>query len=137
MLGVTYDTGFLSEGTSTHTNFDPARVYRARGMFIVEWEGARAVRLIGSYERDESEGSQYFNDSFNVFEEAGVDAAFWCTFAAHNLPYDEDHIHDFDRASYGIVRVLQEGRGTTYPDMPWEPKEVFYTIAARYAALRV
>ncbi|MFB9329288.1 hypothetical protein ACFFSY_25410 [Paenibacillus aurantiacus] len=105
----------------------------ARGIFIVEWDGGRAVRLKGSYERDESEQSQYFNDSVNVFEEAGVDTAFWCTFACHNLPYDEDPNNDYDRASYGIVRVLQEGRGATYPDMPWEPKEVFYTIAARYA----
>lgn len=28
MRGLTYDTGFLSEGTSTHSNFDAARVYR-------------------------------------------------------------------------------------------------------------
>lgn len=117
------------------TTFKGAFNLGARGMFIVEWDGARAVRLTGSYERDESEQSHYFNDSVNVFEEAGVDTAFWCTFASHNLPYDEDPNHDFDRASYGIVRVLQEGRGATYPDMPWEPKEVFYTIAARYAAV--
>jgi len=106
----------------------------ARGMFIVEWDGARAVRLKGTYLRDESAQSHYFNDSFNIFEEAGVDTAFWCTFACHNLPYDEDPNYDFDRASYGIVRVLKDCLGTTYPDMPWEPKEVFHTIAARYAA---
>ncbi|MEK3914315.1 hypothetical protein [Paenibacillus sp. FSL H7-0331] len=115
--------------------FKGAHDLGARGMFIVEWDGARAVRLTGSYERDESEQSQYFNDSVNIFEEAGVDTAFWCTFACHNLPYDEDPNHDFDRASYGIVRVLQESQGATYADMPWEPKEVFYTIATRYAAV--
>ncbi|KQL43998.1 hypothetical protein AN963_21370 [Brevibacillus choshinensis] len=117
------------------TTFKGAFNLGARGMFIVEWDGARAVRLTGSYERDESEQSQYFNDSINVFEEAGVDTAFWCTFACHNLSYDEDPNHDFDRASYGIVRVLKDSHGTTYPDMPWEPKEVFYTIAARHAAV--
>ncbi|CAG7657133.1 hypothetical protein ACFQI7_34575 [Paenibacillus allorhizosphaerae] len=117
------------------TTFKGAFDLGARGMFIVEWDGARAVRLTGSYERDESEQSQYFNDSVDVFEEAGVDTAFWCTFACHNLPYDKDLDHDFDRASYGIVRVLQESHGAAYPDMPWEPKEVFYTIAARYAAV--
>lgn len=116
------------------TTFKGAFDLGARGMFIVEWDGARAVRLTGSYERNESEQSEYFNDSDNVFEEAGVDTSFWCTFASHNLPYDEDPDHDFDRASYGIVRVLKEGNGTTYPDLPWEPKEVFYTIAARNAA---
>ncbi|WP_163857311.1 hypothetical protein [Paenibacillus elgii] len=117
------------------TTFKGACDLDARGMFIVEWDGARAVRLTGSYERDESEQSRYFNDSVNIFEEAGVDTAFWCTFASHNLPYDEDPNQDFDRASYGIVRVLKESHGTTYPDLSWEPKEVFYTIAARYKVL--
>lgn len=117
------------------TTFKGAFNLGARGMFIVEWDGALAVRLKGSYERDESVQSHYFNDSINIFEEAGVDTAFWCTFACHNLPYDEDPDRDFDRASYGIVRVMKDSHGTTYPDMPWEPKEVFYTIAARYAAV--
>ncbi|PYI53403.1 hypothetical protein [Paenibacillus flagellatus] len=116
------------------TTFKGAGGLGARGT-VVEWEGARAVRLTGRYERDESEQSRYFNESVDLFEEAGVDTAFWCTFASYNLPYDEDPDRDFDRSSYGIVRVLKEGRGTTYPDMPWEPKEVFRTIAARYAAL--
>ncbi|MEC0240209.1 hypothetical protein P4H66_10150 [Paenibacillus dokdonensis] len=116
------------------TTFKGASDLGARGMFLVEWDGARAVRLTGSYERDESEQSQYFNDSVTVFEEAGVDTAFWCTFACHNLPFDEDPNRDFDRSSYGIVKVLHESPGTTYPDLPWEPKEVFYTLAARYAA---
>jgi len=116
------------------TTFKGAIDLGARGMFIVEWDGAQAVRLKGSYERDESEQSRYFNDSVDIFEEAGVDTAFWCTFASHNLPYDEDPDRDFDRASYGVVRVLSESCGITYPDMPWEPKEVFHTIAARYEA---
>lgn len=105
-----------------------------RGMFIIEWDGGRAVRLKGSFERDESEQSKYFNDSINLFEEAGVDTAFWCTFACHNLPYDDNPDQDFDRASYGIVRVLRDRCGAANPDMPWEPKEAFHTIAARYAA---
>jgi len=104
------------------------------GMFIVEWDGARAVRLKGDFERDESEQSRYFTECFDLFEEAGVDTAFWCTFASYNLPYDNDSQADFDRASYGIVRVCKEGTGKTYPDMPWEPKEAFYTIAKRYGA---
>lgn len=115
------------------TTFKGAGDLGARGMFLVEWEGAHAVRMTGSYERDESEQSQYFTDSVNIFEETGVDTAFWCTFACHNLPYSDDPAADFDRASYGIVKVLEECTGTTYPDMPWEPKEVFYTIAAKYA----
>ncbi|MDF2720698.1 MAG: hypothetical protein K0Q59_373 [Paenibacillus sp.] len=117
------------------TTFKGAGDLGARGMYLVEWEGARAVRLKDSYERDESEQSRYFTESVNLFEEAGVDTAFWCTFASYNLPYDENPEQDFDRASYGIVRVLKEGGGLAYPDLPWEPKEGFYTIAARFAAM--
>lgn len=116
------------------TTFKGAFELGARGMFIVEWDGARAVGLTDNYERDESEQVRYFEESVNIFEKAGVDAAFWCTFAAHNLPYSEDPHQDYDRASYGVVRVLLEGNGTTYSDMPWEPKKVFSTIATRYAA---
>lgn len=87
------------------TTFKGARDLGAHGMFIVEWDGAYAVRLTGTYERDETEQVQYFNDSVDLFEESGVDTAFWCTFAAHNLPYDEDPNHDFDLASYGIVTI--------------------------------
>jgi hypothetical protein len=29
---------------------------------------------------------------------------------------------DLDLASIGIVKVLDGGNGTTYPDMPWNPK---------------
>ena len=47
------------------------------------------------------------------------------------------HPHrDLDLASYGVVAVLDHGRGTTYPDMTWEPKQVFGALAAAYARAR-
>jgi hypothetical protein len=66
--------------------FGDARNLGARGMSVVEW--GRCMRRSterAAYESDESEQSRYFNDSVNIFEEAGVDTAFWCTFACHNL----------------------------------------------------
>ncbi len=32
-----------------------------------------------------------------------------------------------------VVAVLGHGRGTTYPDMAWEPKQVFGALADAYA----
>jgi hypothetical protein len=36
-------------------------------------------------------------------------------------------------ASYGVVKVLEQGRGSGYPDMRWEPKASFRALAAAYA----
>jgi hypothetical protein len=39
---------------------------------------------------------------------------------------------DLDLASFGVVTILEAGRGDTYPDMAWEPKAAFRTLAAFY-----
>jgi hypothetical protein len=31
-----------------------------------------------------------------------------------------------------VVKVLEEGRGRTYPEMAWEPKAAFTALADRY-----
>jgi hypothetical protein len=36
------------------------------------------------------------------------------------------------QASYGIVKVLEGGHGGAYPDMAWEPKAAFGTLAEYY-----
>ena len=35
-------------------------------------------------------------------------------------------------ASYGVVKVLQDRLGGTYPDMAWEPKPAFSALADHY-----
>ncbi|MFD8564810.1 hypothetical protein ACFV1N_46735 [Streptosporangium canum] len=68
---------------------------------------------------DEGEQVRYLTRLMDVFEEEGVDTALWFTFAGFH------QIGDRDVASYGVVRMLDQKR--------WEPKEVFHTMAARYA----
>jgi hypothetical protein len=34
--------------------------------------------------------------------------------------------------SWGIVKELEDRNGDTYPDMPWEPKAAFTTLADYY-----
>jgi hypothetical protein len=68
-----------------------------------------------------------------VFEAEGVDNAFVNTFARYDLPHSSDPREDFDMASFGVVKVLGDGaRGQRYPDMPWEPKAGFTTLADFY-----
>jgi hypothetical protein len=62
----------------------------------------------------------------------GVDTAFVNTFARYDLPYRSDPHEDFDMASFGVVKVFEGRHGQTYPDMPWEPKVAFTTIADYY-----
>ena len=55
-------------------------------------------------------------------------------FALYNLPHRPhgDPRDDLDLASLGIVRVLDGHNGVSDPDMPWEPKAAFATVAERY-----
>lgn len=89
--------------------------------------------------RDESEQVRYLDDLLPAFEEEGVDSLFWFSFAGYGTPHRSSG-PDPDLASYGIVKILDEESGVpasarTYPDLPWEPKEVFHALADRYRAV--
>ncbi len=105
------------------------------GDSIIEWgEGARPARLKGDYVRDEEEQARYIGELLDVFEAEGVDNAFVYTFGRFDLPHRSAAHEDFDMASYGLVKVLEERCGTRYTDMMWEPKAAFTILAHRYGA---
>ncbi|MEV7012398.1 hypothetical protein [Streptosporangium sp. NPDC051022] len=80
--------------------------------------------------RDEHEQAAYLRDLLDIFAEAGVETAFAFTFASYSYPRDPDPRHDLDLAAYGLVACYRDQKGTTYPDMPWEPKEAFHAYAS-------
>lgn len=92
-------------------------------------------RLDGVYARDETEQVRYLRELLAIFEQEGVDSAFWFTFVneiAEHRP-DGDPRDDLDMASYSVVKTLADGaHGTAYPHLRWEPKEVFHTLAGIY-----
>jgi len=108
----------------------------ARGLEIVQYDDdtGAPLRLDGEYARDEDGQAAYLRELLDVFEAEGVDSAFVFLFALYDHPHrpDGDPREDLDLASYGIVKVLENGHGTTYPDMPWEPKVAFTALAAHY-----
>ncbi|PYO09827.1 MAG: hypothetical protein DMD30_04825 [Gemmatimonadetes bacterium] len=103
---------------------------------LVVWgDDGRPARLNGEYVRDEDEQATYLREVLEVFEAEGVDNAFVNTFARYDLPHRSDPREDFDMASFGVVKVLDGrsgARGQRYPDMPWEPKTAFTTLADWY-----
>ncbi len=101
---------------------------------IVEYdEHARPVRLTAAVMRDEEEQAGYVRELLDLYDEGDADAAFVYTFARWDLPTSSDPERDFDIASFGIVKVLEQGRtGTTYPGLPWEPKAAFTALADYY-----
>jgi len=103
---------------------------------LVVWgDDGRPARLNGEYIRDEDEQATYLREVLDVFEAEGIDSAFVNTFARYDLPHRRDPRADFDLASFGVVKVLDgqgDARGRRYPDMPWEPKTAFTTLADCY-----
>ncbi|TDQ50294.1 hypothetical protein [Actinorugispora endophytica] len=108
----------------------------ARGLEIVEYDRStrRPVRLNGEYVRDEAGQAAYLRELLKIFEAEGVDSAFVFVFALYDHLHrpDGDPRDDLDLAGYGIVKVLDGRPGTTYPDMPWEPKAAFTALADCY-----
>ena len=107
----------------------------ARSGEILEYDGVVPVRLKGDYVRDEEEQAQYLRELVEVFTAEGVDAAFACTFVCYGLVHRADPRTDLDMASWGVVKVLEDGEGETYPGVPWEPKAAFGALAECYAAV--
>jgi hypothetical protein len=82
--------------------------------------------LDGEYVRDEGEQVRYLTELLEIFSGAGVDTAFWFTFAGYQTLRNDDPRRDLDLASYGLVAILDDN-GTD-----WQPKEAFHALAAAY-----
>jgi len=102
------------------------------GWAIVNWN-TTPPQLNGTYVRDEVTQANYIADLLNIFEANHVEGAFVFTFV-NPAPYNPDPRYDLDMASYGVVKTLPDRKGQTYPDMNWEPKRAFGTLADYYAS---
>jgi len=90
--------------------------------------------LNGEHVRDEAWQAKELVENLDILEKAGVDGAFVSLFVSQITPYSNESRYDLDMASFSLVKYYEDGRrGTTYPDMPWEPKESFGAVAAYYA----
>ena len=102
-----------------------------RGWAIVDWR-AEPRQLNGEYVRDEGVQARELSEVLRIFDSVGVDGAFVFTFVSPTSPWNEDPKYDLDMASYSLVKSFVNTHGTTYPDMPWEPKESFAAVSEYY-----
>lgn len=118
-------------GSATYTG---AADKGARGGEVIVWdhETVIALGLNGDYIRDEEEQARYIRELLEIFFAEGVDSAFVNTFVLYQLPHRADPREDLDIGSYSIVKVYEDRRGETYPDMFWEPKAAFAALADCY-----
>ena len=102
-----------------------------RGFLIIDRRHPDQIKP--GYIRDEDLQAREIADMLGILDRAGIDGAFVLGFASPTLVHRSDPLHDFDTASYSLVKTLPPGaHGTSYPDMPWEPKRAFHAVANLY-----
>ena len=90
--------------------------------------------LKGNHIRDEAWQARKLVETLGVLADAGVDGTFVFEFLSQIKPYSDDPRYDLDMTTTSLVKYFGGGRrGTTYPDMPWEPKESFRAVAEYYS----
>lgn len=112
-----------------------------RGWEVVDWD-AWPPHLKGNYAYDQTSQARELSELLELNERAGVYGTFVFTFVepGAGLPPGRSaealRLIDFDLdlPRYALVKSYAEKRlGTRFPDMPWEPKEVFDAVSAFYA----
>ena len=91
-------------------------------------------RLSGDYVRDEAMQARELTETLTILDAAGVDGAFVHEFATAAAAFSDKPRYDLDMNAFALVRTYRHGKGTTYPDMNWEPKQSFRAVANYYAA---
>ena len=112
-----------------------------RGWDVVDW-GAWPPRLKGDYVYDQTSQARELSALLEMNDRGGVYGTFVFTFvdAGAGLPEGKEAeairlvSFDPDLVRYSLVKSYPDRRvGTSYPDMPWEPKESFRAVADYYA----
>ena len=99
---------------------------------IIDWDRDRP-ELKGNFVRDESVQADYLRELLDIFSGEQVYGAFVFTFVQTSYVSDENPKYDLDMAGYGVVKMLPEGRGPLYRNMPWVPKKAFSLLAGYYS----
>ncbi len=86
-------------------------------------------RLKGVYVRDEAMQARELGETLAILEDAGVDGAFVNEFVTAEATTSDEPRYDLDMNAFSLVKTYRRGKGTTCPDMNWEPKQSFSAVA--------
>ncbi len=91
-------------------------------------------RLKVGYRRDEDRQASEIGETLTLLAGAGVAGVFVFTFVSPLFGHSAEPRHDLDMVSASLVKTYAGGRhGLSYPDLPWEPKRAFQTVADYYS----
>jgi hypothetical protein len=91
-------------------------------------------RLSGDYVRDEAMQARELVETLTILDAAGVDGVFVHEFVTAGATISDQPRYDLDMNAFALVKTYRHGKGTTYPDMSWEPKQAFHAVADFYAS---
>jgi hypothetical protein len=90
-------------------------------------------RLNGDYVRDEAMQARELTEVLAILDAAGVDGAFVAEFVTAGATTSDEPRYDLDMNAFSLVKRYRRGKGVTYPDMKWEPKQSFSAVADFYS----
>lgn len=90
-------------------------------------------RLNGDYVRDEAMQARELTETLAILNAAGVDGAFVAEFVTAGATTSGQPRYDLDMNAFSLVKTYHHGKGATYPDMSWEPKQSFSAVADFYS----
>jgi hypothetical protein len=88
----------------------------------------------GDWQRDEDLQARELTETLAILQAEGADGAFVGEFVAPQDTYSDEARYDLDMSAMSLVKSYAEARGSTYPDMTWEPKKSFQAVASFYAS---
>lgn len=125
--GAASGGGELGIGIADQTRVGLHHLLPFVGRFVRE-------RLNGDYVRDEAMQARELIETLTTLDAAGVDGAFVAEFVTAGAATSDKPRYDLDMNAFSLVKTYRHGKGTTYPDMSWDPKASFHAVADYYAA---
>jgi hypothetical protein len=87
----------------------------------------------GDHVRDEALQARELAETLAILDAANVDGAFVASFDEPLSTFSDDPRFDLDMSALSLVKTYADRNGTVYPDMRWDPKEAFWSVADAYA----
>jgi hypothetical protein len=92
----------------------------------------RRRQLGSSYVRKEALQARELTETLGILDATGVDRAFVTSFSEPMATFSDGPRYDLDMSALSLVKTHADRHGTTYPDLPWEPKQSFLAVADFY-----